>query len=326
VTEVSRVQGSVRVDESRANLALLGAVVLTSVNYSVMKVGLGEFDPLVFCVLRFAVGGAALLAISRLREGTLRLGSRDAAVVCLVGLLGIALQQGTLAFAIADAGAADSAMLAATVPLMTAVIAAVTGLDRLRRRHWIAVVGGLVGVSLVVYAGASAGRPQSTVAGNAFALVNAFVAAAAAFPLAYLLRRHSATRVLGYEMLVGTAIIVPFAVPALARLDPARIDTAGWTSLAFTTVFSGALAALLYFVGLRQVGPARAALFQYLAPPLAVAFAVAFLGETVTAWQLLGGAIVMGSIAISPQIRRREGAPAAGVPGPGERAHGDDSP
>lgn len=305
VTELPQLRHRARDGQSRADLTLLSAVLLTSLNYSVMKVGLGEFDPLVFCVLRFGLGGAVLLGFVRLREGTLRLGSRDAALVCLVGLLGIALQQGTLAFAVQDAGAADTAMLAATVPLITAALAAVTRMDRFRRRHWVAVAGGLVGVALVVSVGPQAGRAHSSAVGNTLAIVNAFVTSVAAFPIASLLRRQSAARVLGYEMLVGTAIILPFAAPALTRLDPSRIDLAGWTCLAFTTVFSGVLAALLYFAGLREVGPARAALFQYLAPPLAVLFAVVFVGDSVTPLQLLGGALVMASIAASrPTIGR----------------------
>jgi drug/metabolite transporter (DMT)-like permease len=288
------------------SLLLATAILLTSFNYSVMKVGLAEFDPLVFSVLRFGPGGLVLLAFVCLRERSfVRPSRRDLPLFVLVGLVGVALQQGTLAYAVAGAGAANSAMFAAAVPIITSTMAALMAFERFGRRHWVALFLGLTGVALIVEPAAQAGTP-GTVAGDAFGLVNAVIASAASFPIAILLRRCSAAVVLAYEMLIGTALLVPIALPALAAAPYTAVDVAGWGALVYGIFVSGIAAALLYFTAMRQVGPSRASLFQYLAAPLAVGFAVVLVGDRVTPLQLLGGAIVLLSVGLSARRSRPE--------------------
>ncbi len=291
---------SVRTARLRSpSLLLATAILLTSFNYSVMKVGLAEFDPLVFSVLRFGLGGLLLLAFVCLREARLvRPSRRDLPLFFVVGLVGIALQQGTLAYAVAGAGAANSAMFAAAVPIITSTMAALMAFERFGRRHWVALFLGLTGVVLIVEPAAQAGTP-STITGDAFGLVNAVIASAASFPIAILLRRCSAPLVLAYEMLIGTVLLLPLALPALAGARFGAVDLAGWGALGYGILLSGIAAALLYFTAMRQIGPSRASLFQYLAAPLAVVFAVVLVGDTATPLQLLGGAIVLLSVGLS---------------------------
>jgi drug/metabolite transporter (DMT)-like permease len=137
-----------------------------------------------------------------------------------------------------------------------------------------------------------------------------FASSVSALPILPLLRRYSAHRILTYEMLIGTAILVPFAVPGLLTQDYARVTLAGWGSLGYAVVFSGILTNLLYFTAIGRVGPSRAAVYQYLQSFLAVLFAVILLGEQITALQVLGGLVVVGSIIFGrSKLGRRRGLP-----------------
>jgi len=112
----------------------------------------------------------------------------------------------------------------------------------------------------------------------------------------HLLRRYSAHRILTYQMLIGTAILLPFALPGLLQQDYGRVTLAGWGSVAYAVVFTGIVTNLLYFTAIGRVGPSRAAVYLYLQSFLAVLFAVILLGEHITALQILGGLVVVGSI------------------------------
>ena len=101
-------------------------------------------------------------------------------------------------------------------------------------------------------------------------------------PIRPLLQRYSAVRILTYEMLIGTAILLPFAVPGMLAQDYAGVSLAGWGSLGYAVVFSGIATNLLDFTAIGRVGASRAALYQYLQSFLAVLFAVVLLGEHVT--------------------------------------------
>jgi drug/metabolite transporter (DMT)-like permease len=124
------------------------------------------------------------------------------------------------------------------------------------------------------------------------------------------LRRYSAHRILTYQMLIGTAMLVPFAVPGLLAQEYAQMTLAGWGSLAYAVVFAGIVANLLYFTAIGRVGPSRAAVYQYLQSFLAVLFAVILLGEHITLVQVLGGIVVVGSIIFGRStVGRRPGSP-----------------
>ena len=69
---------------------------------------------------------------------------------------------------------------------------------------------------------------------------------------------------------------------------------------------------ILYFTAIHRIGASRAALFTYLEPFLGVLIAVILLRDTVTVLQLVGGAVVLGSVAIG---RGRPGQPVIAEPG-----------
>jgi drug/metabolite transporter (DMT)-like permease len=178
------------------------------------------------------------------------------------------------------------------------------------RRHWVAESIGLVGVVLIVVGGAAGAKLGSNVLGDGLALTNVLVSSVSVLPIRPLLRRYSAHRILAYEMLIGTAILVPFAVPGLLAQDYARVTLAGWGSLAYAVVFSGIVTNLLYFTAIGRVGPSRSAVYQYLQSFLAVLFAVILLGEQITPLQVLGGLVVVGSIVFGrSRVGRRFGSP-----------------
>ncbi len=279
-----------------ADLLLFTAVTLWALNYSIVKFGLSQIAPLAFPVFRFGVGGLVLLVILRLREGSVGVRREDLPLLVLVGFFGITLSQITFVFALTNTSATDTALLTATGPMVTAMLAAAVGLERMGKRHWVAVSIGLAGVVLIVGGGAGGASFGSNLLGDGLALGNVIVSSVSALPILPLLRRYSAHRILTYEMLIGTAILVPFAVPGLVAQDYARVTLAGWSSLAYAVVFSGILTNLLYFTAIGRVGPSRAAVYQYLQSFLAVLFAVMLLGEHVSLVQVLGGLVVVGSI------------------------------
>jgi drug/metabolite transporter (DMT)-like permease len=65
------------------------------------------------------------------------------------------------------------------------------------------------------------------------------------------------------------------------------------------------------------VGAARATLYMYLQPFLGAVFAAWLLGENLVAIQLIGGAVIVGGVALGRAVAARRG-PAAEMELPGE--------
>jgi drug/metabolite transporter (DMT)-like permease len=285
--------------ESSADLLLLVAVSLWAANYAVIKFGVGEFNPLAFPVLRFGVGGLAMMLIVRAREGTLRVARADLPLLLVASVLGITLNQICFVYSLTNTSASDVALLGATGPIVTALLATAVGLERLGRRHWLSVAFGMVGVVLIVGGSANGGLGGSSLLGAGLALGATFCSSASALPIRPLMQRYSAWRILAFEMVVGSLLLLPVSLPSLVGQDFGRVTLEGWGSLAYAVVLTGVVTNLLYFTAIERVGPSRAAVFGYLQSFLGVLFAVALLGERVEPIQIAGGLVVIASVVLS---------------------------
>jgi len=284
---------------SSTDFMLAVAFTLWALNYTVVKVGVSAFDPLAFAVLRFGVAGLAMSGFVVWREGTLRVARADLPLLLAIAVLGVAVNQTCFVYSLNDTGATDVALLNGTGPLLTAFLATAIGLERLGRRFWLTAFLGMGGVALIVGGGSDGSFGHSLLPGDGLALGAALCSSGAILPIRRLMQRYSASRIFTYQALVGGALMFPFALPALASQDYAKVTLEGWGALAYAVVLSGVVANLLYFREIDKIGPSRAAMFGYLPVFLGVVFAVVLLGERVTLLQLAGGLVVIGSVALN---------------------------
>jgi drug/metabolite transporter (DMT)-like permease len=97
------------------------------------------------------------------------------------------------------------------------------------------------------------------------------------------------------------------ALPAL-WFSPEHWPSASvWWSLLVVGVLCTGVAYILYFKLIEAAGPARALTVTFLVPVFAIAYGVLFLGETVTAWMLLCGAVILAGTALSSGLVKLPG-------------------
>ncbi|MCL7451586.1 MAG: DMT family transporter [Anaerolineae bacterium] len=102
-----------------------------------------------------------------------------------------------------------------------------------------------------------------------------------------------------------TTMAVVVGIPFLLQSQPVEpISTSGWTAILLLAIFPTALARLLVFAGLRNLGGFQTALLGLAEPLVAVTLAFVLLGESFTAPQWLGAALFAVSVLL---IRRDTG-------------------
>lgn len=281
--------------------AVLVAVLLWGLNFSVIKLGLAEIQPLAFPALRFGIAGLVLLIMLRVREGSIGVRREDLPVLLFMSVIGIAVQQVCFIFALANTSAADVSLLGAFGPIFTAVLATIFGQERLTMRHWVSVAIGVCGVALIVRGGVESAATTSLL-GDVLAIVALFLACASVIPVMPLMRRYSAYRILVFQFLVGSACLAPFA---LTTFSANHITTTGWAAILYAVVATGVVANVLYYQGIGRIGPSSAAVIGYLQAFFGVVFAWLLLGETIGPIQLLGGAVVVAGVVLSRSGRVR---------------------
>jgi drug/metabolite transporter (DMT)-like permease len=282
---------------------LVAANVIWSLNYATTKYAFERWSPIAFSGLRFAAAGIALAILVRWREGGLGVERRDVRLVVVCGIVGIFLNQLTFTYAVDYTAAANVALILASAPAFAAVFAVMLGHERVRPAHWLALGLSLIGVGLVVMGGSN--LSGFSLRGDLLAVGAALTWAGYTVLLRPLLGRYSAARISALVILIGAVILAPVTVVQVANQDFGSLGGLRWGAWVYSTIGPLLVTNWLYFRALHRVGAARATLYMYLQPFLGAVFAAWLLGEKLVAIQLIGGAVIVGGVALGRAVAAR---------------------
>jgi probable blue pigment (indigoidine) exporter len=181
-------------------------------------------------------------------------------------------------------------------PLLTGIVGALLGLDKLGWRGAAAAIVAFLGLALMI--GAHPGG--LAIAGVAVAVGSACCRTAVLLITRAGLQGADARLITWYALLSSTAI---FLVWSLATWNWHPPQTGyGWFALMVVSVMV-TIAVLTLFVSTQRIGPFRSALIMNLEPLLATILSAPLLGEVITPLQGLGGAIMLAAL-VAFQLRR----------------------
>jgi len=286
-------------------LAEAGVVLVTvfwAANFIVVKAANREIPPITFALFRFGLAAALLLVALRIREGSLRPPRGDALSIMALGALGFGVYQVIWSTALQSIPAGDSALLVATTPVLTAMLAGVAGSDVLTRMKLLGGAISFVGVAIVVAAGpgfAGSLGSSEVLLGDGLTLGAALCwAIYTAFGAPYL-RRHSPLRTTAWAMVGGCAVLLVPGLWQASSADWGQVSGAAWTGLLYSAILPAGLANVLVFNAIRLLGPTRVTAFQFLVPFIAVVMGAIFIGESIRTAQIAGGAVIVGGVALT---------------------------
>ena len=202
----------------------------------------------------------------------------------IVGILTSALPFVLWAYAALTLTAGLMSVLNATSPMWAVLLG-----ERLTARRMLGLLLGVVGVALVT-------RPD---ADFSVAPVAAALCAAFAYGLAGTYMRRKAAQVPSRGMAIGTQLVAGFLlIPLIPLWPPAGTPTPlVAASILALGLVCGAVAYVLYFRLIADIGPTGALTVTYLIPVFGVLWGALFLGETVSASMLIGaGLVLLGTV------------------------------
>jgi len=290
-----------------AEAACVGVMVIWGANFVVVKSTMPVLTPLGYALLRFSIGGAILLGLCRWREGSVRIPRADIPAMAALGLLGFGIYQLLWSTALSSTSVGNSALLIASTPLFTALIAAALGADTLSRSRVAGIAIAFVGVAIVVAAGEGL-RIDSAAVGDLMTIGAAISWAVYVSLGAGILRRYSPLRATAWTVSFGALFLTPFGLAQLSTVDPAHIGAAQVGAVAYSALLSCALGNLVVFWGISLLGPTRVTNLQFLPPVIALVFAAIFLGDPILVSQVVGGLVILGGILVA----RRDRSPGRG--------------
>ena len=265
-----------------ARLLLLGAIWGST--FLFIRITAPVLGPVVTADGRLWVAGLALALWLRL-AGFSPQWRRHGVQYVIVGLMNSGVPFLLYAYAALSLTAGQMAVLNATSPMWGALLAALLLGERLRAGRIAGLVLGLSGVALIA-------RPAGGTL--AFAPVAAALGAAWCYGLTAVYLRRWAREVPGKGMAVGTQVTSALLLLPLVPLWPPAMPTPlVVASIVALGLMGGAIAYVLYFRLVADIGPTGALSVTYLVPLFGMLWGALFLGEALTLAMLGGAALVI---------------------------------
>jgi drug/metabolite transporter (DMT)-like permease len=289
-------------------VAMLGTtIVFWSLNITIVKSVVDEWEPLAYSVDRFVVGTAIFAVWVYLREGSIRVARSDLPFLALAAAIGIAANQIGFMYAERSTSATTISLLMATTPAFAAVTGIFFG-EHVTRLHWAGITVAALGTVLVLVGGP--GRLDfSSAKGDLFALLMAGSWGVYSAMIRPLMTRYSAARISVVVLCLGTPMMLPFAFNQIVGQHYGALSAGAWGAIVYSLFFSLVFTNILWFTAIHRGGAAKATAVLPLQPFLGAFFAYLLLGERLAVLQLAGGAVIVAGIVLT---RIRE--PETGVP------------
>jgi drug/metabolite transporter (DMT)-like permease len=275
------------------NVLVFVLICLTwGLSWTAVKAGIATIPPFLFGGTRFVVAGLILLVLAWIAGA--RIARPDHAelprLILSAGLM-TAGNAGPMFWGIQFVPTALAGVVnLSLIPIGLYVFALLHRAERFRIRHAAALALGTVGLTLLFSPDAVGADP-----GQAFGLlmivVGTFSYAWGAILCRPLVERHGPMGMSGWICLIGGALLLPLSMATEpwnsasfgGFLDPAALG--GWL---FMTVLSSVVAFTLYLRLQRDWGPARAGLYAFVSPIVAVIAGVGLAGETLSPVAVVG--------------------------------------
>ena len=282
------------------DLALIGLVTIWGVNFVVVKAAVAQFLPLGFTALRFVFAATMLTAAAALAGLSFRVSRADLGRLALLGLVGNILYQPMFVIGLAHTTAGNSSIILASAPVIVAVESHFLRVERLSARAWAGVWLSCLGLGLVIVGGSKTlSLAPETLLGDVLTLGAAVCWGTYTVMARPVVARLNPLVVTAYAVLIGAAALLLIATPAFAAQDWGVVTLGGWAGLLYSGLLAIGLGYAICVKGVQRLGGSRTAVYSNLTPIIATLTGVIFLGEHITALQIVGAACVLGGIVLT---------------------------
>ena len=278
---------------------MLGA--LWGGSFLFIRVAVPALGPFMLVELRVGLAAAALFLYALAAGSMPKIRGRWRSFLVL-GFLNAAVPFSLISAAEIHLTASLAAILNSTTVMFTAIVAAVWMGDALTARKAIGIVLGIVGVSVLV------GWDPLPLNGIVLLAVAAMLLASLSYALGATYAKQSFSGIPPVGMALGqlggaVALLLPLAVVSLPERAPSTVVTFSMLGLAF---LSTAVAYLIYFRLIENVGPTSTVTVTLLVPVFGLLFGVLLLEEPFGPGTLAGLGIILTSVVLITGIAPRK--------------------
>jgi len=288
------------------NLVNLGLQMLLGIiwgaSFMFIKVGVAEIGTFAFPWLRVLIAAAVMWIVIRLRGKKLPRDWRVWRLYAIQGTLGIAFPFAALAWGSQYIPSGLSAILNATMPMFTYILAVLTGSEKLRVGSTVGLLIGLAGILVLTLPKLQPGM-QASLWGQLAVIAGALsYACAAVFARRKLTGQPPEFTSFG-QFTFSFLLLTPLALAQ--RPWAIRPSSGAITSLLVLSILGTGFAYLIYFRLIRALGATGTSLVTYISPVFSIFWGWVILRERLS-WHafVAFGLILVGLLLVNDMARR----------------------
>lgn len=282
---------------NRTTLALLGAAatgVQVGAAITATRYVAADISPASLAFLRYAIGVVCLIpAVSMAPR--VRFARPDIVPIAALGIGQFGVLIALLNYGLRTVPAGRGALIFASFPLITLVVAALLGHERVTVRKIAGILATLAGVALAL---GDKIFGAGSLTGEIAILASAATGAICSVLYRPYLRRYPTLPISAFAMAAAAAaLLVPAALDDLF-VAPVHLGVSAWAAIVFIGLSSGTFY-VLWLWALKTIPATRVTVFLSLSPITAAVLGVTLLGEPVTAAMITGVACVAAGLWIA---------------------------
>jgi drug/metabolite transporter (DMT)-like permease len=280
----------------RGWMLFLALGLLWGMPYLLIRIAVGEIDPLVVAGTRTLMGALLLLPVT-LHRKALAPAFRKWKWLLAFTLVEMSVPWLLLGHAETQLNSSTAGLLIAAVPLFGALIATRLGHERFESRRLFGLGMGFAGVALLV---------GLDIQFADFLAVGATLVVSLCYAIGPMivdrkLNDVPAIGVITASLILATLIYAPFT----PFLLPSEVSAEAAWSVVGLGVLCTAVAFLVFFALIAEVGPSRATVITYVNPAVAIVLGALVLGEPLTLGMAIGfPLVILGSYLGTMRLRR----------------------
>ena len=295
-------------------IEVYGVLVTLSLIWGLAFVAIKMLEPMIspvnLTLLRWFVAGAAFLILLPIfGRSKVPVEKGDLPRLLIVSFANVVAYHLTLNYSEGSIDAGLATLLVAMGPIFIVAISALLLRERHGRMIYLAILLAFAG-ALILFFGTVKTAGSSTIPGILEGIGTALSYAVFAVFSKPLVQKFGARAFTIWVGLIGTAMLLPLLSGSFVS-QVLRLPMSGWIAILYLSLLSTVLGYMLFYTMIEKGGVAKVSIQLYLIPVVGVAGGALFLGESVTAYTILGGAVMLIAVGLTtvkskfPMIKRK---------------------
>lgn len=271
-------------------------------NFVFGKMLVQDFSPALLTMLRLLFIVLFLIGLSSSKKQFKRVNISDLLAVFFLGVIGVFINQWSFFVGLQTADPTTSALILATTPILTSVLAAIFLKEKLTIRMLMGSIVAIIGIYFVVAKGNLSSLHIDK--GLLWIAITMITFAIMIIMTRLLSDRIDPLTITLYSNVVGLIVSIPFVF----LLDtPLQISSkmSDWYFLIGTAVVVHGIATLIWNNNIRHVDASKASILSNLEPFVAMIMGLILLYKPITGAEILGSLFIVGGVVLSTYQRKK---------------------